>query len=264
MRWVFAMVVVLVGIAPVGAQCAGGSCPRPFASADRYEWTPVAGEPDQFFLRRNGRLVGGYDFAAGHYLPWTHGAWQAAAVPPVGLPPPPAAPAIQAKPTGVDLDKLPPPGIYHRGEKISPAEAIEEISRNVPDDKNKLRVTAVVSAESVDAQRKTLAEFFAREKIDQWAIPWVGKIGDTILGRRGFDTSHAGRVYVQNGAGKLLATFEDFKGEDDCPRLKRLLDRWSPDSTPNLLDAILARWNLDPALGYLALVMGAAFLFRSK
>lgn len=217
----------------------GGSCA--VAQAEPFAMQPMSAPewrdsqwPDQIDLYQQGRVIGVYVPSKDTYWSWDGRTWGPASAPPIVLP---ASARVTAQNYGIDLAGLSHSTRYSiKGKEVSREEVFDAITQGLPDDRNKLRFTAIGSKERTKAimqdfyadENKSLADACLFASVDpadpkqNWSLRDLetGKISSKI------PTNGEVVLYITQPSGKVIHGQDGYAGKSELaavredPRMK--------------------------------------------
>lgn len=229
------------------------------AGGDSYEWRPQEGEPSKAYLYHAGQLAGAWDgenqtFRACRYVTERSGflgkqmttrlVWSDPSEPPISPPlelgqrrPGPIEPIGQN--FGLDMKQSSmAQGYYHKDRATSRQHVYESVSKSVPDDSGKPRVTVTGSS---DQRQRFRNDWYTspeaadvRNKALLWDVPpdhW--SLRDNVNGTAMFDIAGNPTIYCQAPDGRVLHRQADYRGPDDFQALRRAIDDYQSKKDPD-------------------------------
>lgn len=197
-------------------------------------WWGSRDEPHKSLLYEDQRLIGEWDHNTRTYRRWTASGFTDVEKCPFPPPDPPAEVVKKGINQGLMLEKMVWQGYADSGVPVSREQAFSALEQDLPDDRNRPRITVQGSKDSKDAALRQLREWVSKKGLGDKVILWSGLPDDLILARRGFKPEGDPTVWVQDPDGRQLLKAPSFKGEATLAEIETTLARWDPRLFPGL------------------------------
>jgi hypothetical protein len=243
-------------------------------------WHKDRSAPGQWDLMRGGHMVGAYDGAVYRMLvDYARGEWSEPTNPPV---PAPVVCRCKSDPDakcicdgcqcqeplianfGIDLDNVPQnEGYKIGGEPVTQSQALDAVTKGLPDDANKVRVTVI----GTDEDRKRFLDAFhaAPDLVESCVVGSVPPdhfwLKDLDTGAAVFKNDGHPTIYVQKPDGTVLWRQDDDRNA--VQNLRRVVAPYDPNRDPGP-NSPAAPFNLPAPLVVGGAFVAIAYLFGRK